>query len=412
VEPGLYVTFFTEGEPFDKELPPVGPLEHVVVRDRSLLADRKDGQEHDLFGGGGRWVEAEHELRRATGKEPGGAKRPDLRIAAPEGVYLRFVSFGEAAEHDLVPELGPYAVVVIGRQGVEADGDPLAKRAGATRNLWELTGVGGSAYLGVIRPDVAFRTRSTTYHPEIKPFRLRSFAQPAPSQPVAAPSRPPVPSSRPIVAAPAVQPKPTRSTRPPEDPGLTLRDRIGSERPSYVVAPAQEDSREWGGAAWRLRFLIIGALVLLLAVFSVPSVRSLLTGTPSTSVTVGVGTAIAAPGWTYNVGAVRRVPTIGAAKARGTYVVVQVAVTNRGAAGAKLNAGNFSLATADGEEYAPAPTTGGVYSAENPDSPFTWPKDFPVGRAVVVPLVFDVTPTATGLQLVILDVPTTRVRLE
>src|SRR5207247_1983642 len=96
VEPGLYVTFFTEGEAFDRELPPVGPLEHVVVRDRILVADRKDG-ETNPFALGGRWIEAERELRRATGEEPGGTTRPDLRIGAPEGVYLRFVSFGEAA---------------------------------------------------------------------------------------------------------------------------------------------------------------------------------------------------------------------------------------------------------------------------------------------------------------------------
>ena len=94
MEPGLYVTFFTEGESLDGELPPVGPLEHIVVRDRSLLAQRNDGGWSDVFGAGARWTEAEKEFRRATGKEPGGQQRPDLRIAGPEGVYLRFVSFG------------------------------------------------------------------------------------------------------------------------------------------------------------------------------------------------------------------------------------------------------------------------------------------------------------------------------
>jgi len=133
VEPGLYVTFFSEGEPRDGELPPVGPLEHIVVRDGSLLADLKDGGWSDVFGAGPRWTEAKGEFRRATGVEQGGVQRPDLRIAGPEGVYLRFVSFGEAAEHDPVPELGPYAVVVVSRRGVEADGDSLATRTAPTR---------------------------------------------------------------------------------------------------------------------------------------------------------------------------------------------------------------------------------------------------------------------------------------
>ncbi len=407
MEPGLYVTFFTEGEPMDGELPPVGPLEHVVVRDRSLMADRKDGQDADHFGGGLRWIEAEQELRRATGQDPGGAKRPDLRIAAPEGVYLRFVSFGEADEHDPIPELGPYAVVVVGRRGVEADGDPLATRTGTDQNLWELTGVGGSAFVGLMRPDIAFRTRSTTYHPEIKPFRRG--ATPQPSRPAAAPSRP---AAAPV-ATRVVEPPPP--PRPLEDPALTLRDRIGTEpsttRSGYMVADPEQ--REWGGAAWRLRYFIIGALVVLIVVFSVPSIRSVLNGGGPTADTVAVGTAVSSPEWTYNVGSVRRVARIGASQARGTYMVVQIAATNRGRAGAQLSPSNFTLTAASGEQYAAQPTTSGVYSsAVNPDSSYMWPIDFPVGRSVVVALIFEVNPSITGTQLVILDVPTTRIRLE
>ena len=409
MEPGLYLTFFSEGEPFAEELPPVGPLEHVVVRDGSLVADRKDGQEPDPFGGGIRWMEAETELRRATGKEPGGVQRSDLRIAAPEGVYLRFVAFGDAAEHDSIPELGPYAVVVVGKRGVEADGDPLATRSGSNGNHWELTGVGGSAFVGVVRPDIAFRTRSTTYHPEINQFRTGATPRPTPT-PAPAPQAVPPPPSPPI--APRVVDPP----RAVEDAGLTLRDRIGSEpstaRTGYMTA-AQDDEREWGGAAWRLRFLIIGALVVLLAVFSVPSIRSALTGGGPTTATVGVGTAINSPEFTYNVGSVRRVSRIGASQPRGTYLVVQVGVTNRGRAGVQLEPSNFTLAAPSGEQYAPSSVTSGVYSGDsNPDSAYIWPAEFPVGRQVVVPLIFDVNPSVSGTQLVIFDVPTTRVRLE
>jgi hypothetical protein len=41
-----------------------------------------------------------------------------------------------------------------------------------------------------------------------------------------------------------------------------------------------------------------------------------------------------------------------------------------------------------------------------------WPTTFPVGRAIVVPLIFEVNASVTGTELVIFDVPTTRVRLE
>ncbi len=128
---------------------------------------------------------------------------------------------------------------------------------------------------------------------------------------------------------------------------------------------------------------------------------------------MAVGTAVSSPEWTYNVGSVRRVARIGASQARGTYMVVQIAATNRGRAGAQLSPSNFPLTAASGEQYAAQPTTSGVYSsAVNPDSSYMWPIDFPVGRSVVVALIFEVNPSITGTQLVILDVPTTRIRLE
>jgi hypothetical protein len=177
-----------------------------------------------------------------------------------------------------------------------------------------------------------------------------------------------------------------------------------------VVEPEQ---REWGGAAWRLRYLIIAALVVLIAVFSVPWIRSVLTGGGPTAETVGVGTAVSSPDWTYTVGSVRRVARIGGSQARGTYLVVQIAATNRSRAGAQLSPSNFTLTASSGEQYAAQPTAGAVYSSTiNPDSAYIWPADFPVGRSVVVPLIFEINSSVTGLELVILDVPTTRVRLE
>ena len=88
-----------------------------------------------------------------------------------------------------------------------------------------------------------------------------------------------------------------------------------------------------------------------------------------------------------------------------------VAATNRTAAGAQLSRNNFSVASAGGDQY--AAITGSVYSGtDNPTSSYAWPKEFPVGRSVIAQLIFDINPSATGLQLVIQDVPSTRVRLE
>jgi hypothetical protein len=394
VEPGLYLTFFNPGERPDQELPPVGPLEHVVLHGRTLVAERKGGEQADAFVGGIRWIEAELELRRATGQEPGGTTRQELRISAPEGVYLRFVTF-KGEEPDTAPELGPYAVVVIGRRGIEADGDLLASRAATNQKLWELTGVGGTALVGVLRPDVAFRTRSTTYHPDVT--RPRTTPEPAP------------------VAIATAATASVAQARPLEEATLTLRDRIGAEpvvaRQLYMTR--DDEQREWGGALWQLRYLIIGALAALVLVFSAPSIASLFSGAVSGAATVGAGANVTSPDWTYNVGRVRRVNTIGAARANGTYLIVQIAATNRGHANAQLQPSTFTVHAATGEQYAAQPATSSVYSStENPDSLYIWPTEYPVGKPIVVPLIFEVNPSVEGTQLVIRDVPTTRVRLE
>ena len=432
MEPGLYLTFFSEGEAFDKELPPVGPLEHVVVRDRMLVADRKDGQHAGAFDGGGRHIDAEYEFQRATGNEPGGARRPNVRVVAPEGVYLRFVSFGSEAEHDPIPELGPYAVVVITKNDVEADGDRIANRTGGGHELWELTHVGGSALTGTLRPDIAFRTRSTAYHPQIKPFRPARHTVPVAAPAAAVPVRPATPTVRTAASPPRAEPDIPRPVAPlpppragavvappprPIDPVVpTLRARLGQEAitaRSGAGAAGSGRVREWGGALWRLRIVVLAALILLVAAFSVPSIRSLfVAGTPGSS-TVGIGSPVTSANWTYSVGSVRRVAKIGSAQARGIYLVVQVATTNRGTAGAQPEPSTFSVVGAEGQVYSAESAGSGVYSGtENPNSSYAWPSAFPVGRSVVATLIFDVPPSISGAQLVIPDVPTTRVRLE
>src|SRR6267378_836776 len=120
MDSGLYLTFFSKDEPHDRELPPVGPLDHVVLRHRQLVAERGSvHQEQHVSVSIDRWLEAELELQRATGHEPGGTKRPELRVTAPDGVYLRFAVFGDPHERDQMSEAGPFAVVLIGPRAVE-----------------------------------------------------------------------------------------------------------------------------------------------------------------------------------------------------------------------------------------------------------------------------------------------------
>jgi hypothetical protein len=416
VEPGIYLTFFTRGERFDSELPPIGPLDHVVVRDRQVLAERKTVQHVEELGGGSRWLEAELELQRAMGYEPGGARRPDLRVGAPGGVYLRFASFGGEAEHDPVPELGPYAVVVLGRTGVDADGEMLASRTGTKQQLWELTRHAGIELAGLVRPDIAFRSSAGTYHPRIRPASparraggdARQSTKPVtllgPKPPIAAPAEP--------AAAPSVPAE--DSTRREVQTGPTLRTRISTEQASRPTRAAAEIAArsDWREVAWRFRFVLITALIALLALAGLSSVfRGPLTGASAT--VVGLGTVVRGEHWEYSVSNVSRTTAAGAATARGMYVMVQVVATNRGSDQARLRPGDFALLDGNGFDHAPLPETDPVYLSDvNFNSPYVWTSSYPVGRAVSTNLVFDIAGSLGGLQLEILDVPTTRIRLD
>ncbi len=146
-EQGVYLQFFDEGEPAERELPPLGPFELLIVRHNRIIGDR-EAVEHDMLGAGSveRWLEAELELRRALGDEPGGVRRGHMRIRAPRGdIIVRFYDYA-GDEAPKVPELGPFYALVIGKREVRADDKLIAIRS-TDMSPWTLT--------DAIRPGIA-----------------------------------------------------------------------------------------------------------------------------------------------------------------------------------------------------------------------------------------------------------------
>ncbi|HYR92971.1 MAG TPA: hypothetical protein VEP48_02105 [Methylomirabilota bacterium] len=210
MDSGLYITFFTKDEPHDRDLPPVGPLDQVVLRHRQLVADRKAAQQSQDPGVSiDRWLEAELELQRATGEEPGGTKRSDIRVTAPDGVFVRFAVFGDVRERDPMTEVGPFAIVVVGPRSVEGDGQQLASRSAGDLATWELTSGAGGDFAGLHKPDIAFRNATGAYHRSIAPAATPRTTQvdaafaPAPLHP-----EPPFSAAASRYAEPAVTPIP------------------------------------------------------------------------------------------------------------------------------------------------------------------------------------------------------------
>lgn len=497
MEPGLYVTFFTKDEPASRELPPVGPLDNVVLRQHLLLAERRTiHQAVELGVTIDRWLEAELEMQRAVGEEPGSPKRAQRRFSARDGVYLRFAVFGDPHERDLVPELGPFAVVVVGPLSLDADGSTLARRTSSELAAWELAEAAGGELAGLHKPDVALRTSNTTYHPSIAP--LQSLAAPsfrssgAPTglgaiETAAAPPPPPPPLELPPLATPSVQqrsssdPPVAPSEQPPiftdrprrpteiysvasdvpdaEPPTLTAEDRtmidrLDRERRHETLrarinsgrqyrAPDEEGQAaeivatryrpqegqdglidddaearlEWGPALWRMRFAIIGVLLLVAALYGFLVLRTgtslTLSGTQQVQY-VAMGQRFGNERWEFVVNGVQRVTSAGTARARGFFYVVRLGVTNKGAASQELAPGDFTIVDVDGTEYGPIGLASGAYqTSETPGAPYVWPPSFPNGAGVSAFVIFDLDAgVPRGLLLKVSHQPGVQVRLD
>jgi len=443
VEPGLFVTFFNKDEPRERELPPVGPLDHVVLRPGpQLVAGRSRVHHTDTEGvPAERWLAAEIELLRATGEEPGGMRRAHMRFTSRDGLFVRFVSYADAQEQNRLPELGPYAELIVHPREIEADGRTIANLAVADFATWALTANAGEGFAGLYKPDIALRDAEGQFHPAIG-----STPPPgafAPSQrSVLAPPRRPVATATPRAEEALVA----------HDVGLverlereraedSLRSRIFAEnrertganvvgepaawtsyRPQSPArttgtpaAPhAAEDGFSIGEALWRWRFAIIGVLLVGMVTYAAYVAIRSAAPSPQQFTAVNVGQRFAGTRFEWTVNGVQRAPTAGVARAQGAFYLVSIAATNRGGEGAAASPGDFSLIDGNGIAHAAESFTASAYQGPgNASSPYVWPTSFPAGRAVMFVVIFDVDASlGRGNQLAVLDAPTIRVRLD
>lgn len=483
---GIYVSFYNADDPPERELPALGPFELLIVRHNRLLGDRED-IEHDALALGSveRWLEAELELRRAFGDEPGGPNHDHLRIRAPRSdIIVRFYDYA-GDEPPTVPELGPFYVLTIGKREVRADEKVLAIRY-TDMSPWTLTDAVHPGSAGINKADFSVFALSardpSAVLPAVTPASPSTAAPiPAPEPVTAGPtmaaaSVPPVTTAASVAdLAPAKEPSGMTFTerrkvlreiyvaRPnpmaderltPADVNLILRvDRLKQqelaqqlmverlrraqhvdpeaalgevavatthamrfeppvrERERAAATPEEDDgaepdeARSFGervvGLLWSARLLLISLLVLVAIAGAVGYVRGSATTSsgPRPITFAGANERIQTPDWTYVVDSVERAVTLGPTRAQqGGYLVVHLTAIRKNGDAAALDPSDFVLVDSAGGQSLAFGTTSDLYSAQ---TTLTWPQRFPIGGPARGQIVFDVSPSAKDLLLLI-----------
>lgn len=469
MESGVYLTFYNEDESREKELPALGPFETLVIRHNRILGSRED-IEHDEAATGSveRWLEAELELRRALGEEPGGIQRSHMRIRAPHGdILVRFFDYSGDQPPEL-PELGPFYSLSVGKRDVRGDDKLLATRMSDIAP-WTLTDAIRPGIAGVLKTDFAVFTKSAR---EVAPVgAIAPAAASAAADPVPEIEFAPEPAeetaprdfverkaktqeiyvSRPIGGAPTAPLTPedgalldrVEKLREAElmqalmvermrrdqhvDPEDALRaDAVASSTRAMRFQPPvderpevdEDDDVEYEPLSfaervtellWSGRIVIVAVLVLAAAVAAYGYVRQgPANAAPATLTIVALGTKMNTPDWTVAVDSVERARTIGATAARqGGYLVVHVTATKRNGDAPNLDPADFVLVDTAGNQSLAFSPTSDVYG---PSTGLSWPARFAVGAPVREQLVFDVSPNARDL-LLLFRKATTEVRL-
>lgn len=459
-ETGVYLQFFDENESVGKELPPLGPFELLIIRHNRIIGDR-ERVEHDMMGLGSveRWLEAELELRRALGDEPGGVRRSHMRIRAPQGdIIVRFYDYG-GDDPPKVPELGPFYSLTIGKRDVRADDKLLAIRA-TDMSPWTLTDAVRTGVAGINKADFSVFSLSAR---DPRPARP---PDPAPAMRAAAGGPQAVaPAPSPIVSALAPRSefverrKVEREiyvVRPEQqrDASLTAADvrtadklkqqelaeqlmvqrlrreqrvapeaslhaePVGAiamrfqppvkEREAAAAAASQHDDHEDESFTerllrllWSARLVLVSILLVLAAVSAYGYLQPRVTtaGAPPPSMTfAAMGDRVQSADWAVTVTSVERTLRMGTTPpARGGYLIVHVTVTKKNPEAGVLDPSDFQLVDAnDGRSLAFAASSD-LYQSTG----LVWAPKYATNAALQNHLVFDVNPNANGLLLLV-----------
>lgn len=182
---GVYLAFDGGPDASGPDAAGIGPYDEIVLRGARAVGERAGlGKVIALRSSAGSWRDAESSSSEASGGETG---RGDLRISAGNGEVLVRFSDDELAGHPAVPDLGPFAAVVVGTHEVHGDAHTLAVRVSRI-SPWQLTDRAGSGFQGATKEALVFVSTARPVPAPTQPRQIVALPEPRPSPPQVAPA--------------------------------------------------------------------------------------------------------------------------------------------------------------------------------------------------------------------------------
>jgi hypothetical protein len=180
---GVYLAFDGGPDASGPDRPGIGPYDEIVLRGARAVGEREGfGKVIALRSAAGSWRDAESSSSESAHVENG---RGDLRISAAGGkVLLRFAD-DEIAGQPAVPDLGPFAAVVVGTHEVRGDSETLAVRVSRI-SPWQLTDRAGAGFQGAMKQAIVFI--ATGRSASSQPRQIAATKEARPAQPEPAPA--------------------------------------------------------------------------------------------------------------------------------------------------------------------------------------------------------------------------------
>jgi len=222
---GVYLAF--EGGP-DASGPGgagIGPYDEIVLRGARAVGERDGlGKVIALRSAAGSWRDAESS---SSGSDQVDTGRGDIRISGGDGRVLVRFSDDEVAGGLSVPDLGPFATVVIGTHELHGDSDTLAVRVSRV-SPWQLTDRAGAGFQGAMKEALVFVATGRTALSQPRQVAATPPPQPAQPSPVQ-----PAPAQPPTAPAPAPAASPAAEDAPPS----VWVDRVKTAPNIYISRP-------------------------------------------------------------------------------------------------------------------------------------------------------------------------------